>query len=60
MAPPRPCSERAAIRIGAFGASAHPAEASVMSASAIVKSRRLPRRSPSASAAMMPVANAIP
>lgn len=47
-AAPSPSTSRAPTRKGAFGASAHAAEATVNTATPLQKTRRLPSRSPSA------------
>ena len=59
IAPPRPCTVRAAISADAFGASAQTAEATVNRARPIPKIRRRPKRSPRAAAVMMPAAKAM-
>jgi len=52
IAPPRPCSARAAIRTSMLGASAAAAEAAVKMVSPIPNSLRRPKRSPSAAPVM--------
>ncbi len=59
IAPPRPCTVRAAISWPAPGASAQAAEATVNRASPRPKTRRRPNRSPAAAAVMMPAAKAM-
>ena len=59
IAAPKPCTVRAAISPGTFGASAQTAEATVNSRRPIVKTRRRPKRSPAAAAVMMPAAKAM-
>ena len=59
IAPPKPCTVRATISSEALGASAHVAEASVKRARPTVKTRRRPKRSPSAAAVMIPAAKAM-
>ena len=59
-AAPRPCTVRAAISPAVLGARAHAAEARVNSDRPMSKIRRLPNRSPSAAAVMMPAAKAMP
>jgi hypothetical protein len=59
IAPPRPCTVRAAISAEAFGAGAQTAEAAVNRARPIVKIGRRPKRSPAAAAVMMPAAKAM-
>jgi len=59
IAPPKPCTVRAAISPEAFGASAQTAEATVNRARPILKIRRRPKRSPTAAAVMMPAAKAM-
>ena len=48
IAPPSPCTARAAISVSTLGASAAAADATVKMPSPITKSRRRPKRSPSA------------
>ena len=60
IAPPSPCTVRAAINSVALGARAQAADATVNRARPMVKMRRRPKRSPSAAAVMMPAAKAIP
>jgi len=60
MAPPSPCTVRAAISSEALGARAQAADATVNRARPMMKIRRRPKRSPSAAAVMMPAAKAIP
>jgi hypothetical protein len=59
IAPPRPCTVRAAISSEAFGASAQTAEATVNRARPMLKIRRRPKRSPAAAAVIMPAAKAM-
>ena len=59
IAPPRPCTVRAAISAAAFGASAQAAEAAVNRTRPKLKVLRRPKRSPAAAAVMMPAAKAM-
>ncbi len=60
IAPPSPCTVRAAINSDRFGATAQATEATVKRASPMVKTLRRPNRSPSAAAVIIPAAKAMP
>ena len=60
IAPPSPCTVRAAISQEAFGARAQAAEAKVNRRSPMLNIFRRPMRSPRAAAVMIPAAKAMP